>query len=83
MRCDLTDPAGCGDCVCTIRDRPGLKGEGARGELTAFRLDVVTTDAVFRDGIFALLLTLAFGRTRGGDSEVGGGLNGDAGRCLS
>ena len=64
------------------RELGGLKGDGARVG-AAVLTDGETETAPFatlRGCIVALLLTLAFGLTRGGDREVAGCLKGDVGR---
>ncbi len=83
-RAFAADPAGGVFCV---RVCVGLKGEGARegNALCTLRADGGGETMVggLRVVMFALLLTLALGRTGGGDRDVAGGLNGDAGRGLS
>ena len=68
-----------------VRVCVGLKGEGARVGIPLLRLlgGGETTLGALRAFMLALLLTLAFGRTSGGDRDVAGGLKGDAGRLLS
>ena len=65
-----------------IRELGGLKGEGARVGVALLLRDgeADTTLLGLRAWIVALLLTLAFGLTRGGDKEVAGCLKGDGGR---
>lgn len=73
--------------VFCVRVCVGLNGEGARegNALCTPRADGGGETMVggLRVVMFALLLTFALGRIGGGDRDVAGGLNGDAGRGLS
>lgn len=68
-----------------VRDCGGLKGEGARAGTEVPRADggVDTGGAGLPVRIVALLLTLAFGLTNGGDKDWAGCLKGEVGRGRS
>ena len=86
VRRDLTGCAGAGGGL-GLRPFGGLNGDGERlgAGLVLLRTEgaVDTTLAGLRVWIAALLLILAFGRINGGERDVVGDLNGDAGRGRS
>ena len=68
-----------------VRELGGLNGDGARWGTGLFRTEEAadTTLAALRGWIVALLLTFAFGLMSGGERDVDGDLNGEAGRGRS